>query len=173
MAGAARIACRPRRAAPTTLLRRASATRLTLPPRYMASVGTGSQLIAVQPALRDVLNDAVGHQIPDWMSAADSCSAFGRGDRKGRDLQQLDPVRGQVRQREVVPGPSAADELGEREQLVRISPGNHPGQRVGAGDEEELRFWAALGTQVAQGVNGEGLPRPVDVDAADGEPRIG
>ncbi len=39
-----------------------------------------------------------------------------------------------------VAGPGAADELGEVEQLVGIAPGEDLGQRVGTGDEVELRI---------------------------------
>ena len=38
----------------------------------------------------------------------------------------------------LVAGAGTADELGEREQLLGVAPGEDVGQRVGAGDEVEL-----------------------------------
>src|SRR5215468_6068553 len=69
-------------------------------------------------------------------------------------------------------GAGAADEVRELEQLIGVPPGDHPGQRVRAGDEVELGVRTPLSMQVAQRVDGVGLPRPVDVDPADGEPRV-
>jgi hypothetical protein len=47
------------------------------------------------------------------------------------------------------------------------------GQRVGAGDEEELVLRRGRAAQVAQRIDGVGGPAPVDVDAADAELGVG
>ena len=74
--------------------------------------------------------------------------------------------------RQLVAGAGDADELREPEQLVGVLPRQDLGQRVGAGDEEQLGV-GALGVQVAQGVDGVGRALAVDVDARDGEARVG
>ena len=49
---------------------------------------------------------------------------------------------------ELVARPGHADEVGEREQLVDPAPGQDLGQRVGAGDEEQLGV-RVRGVQIA------------------------
>src|ERR1700722_15799625 len=132
----------------------------------------GRILVLVELALADVLHDPLGHQVPDRVAGPDPGPALGRGDGQGGDLDQADVVVGQTGQGQPVPGPGAADEVGQLEQLVGVPPGDHLGQGVGPGDEEELRVGAALGPQVAQRVDGVGLARPVDFNPAHREPRV-
>ena len=126
----------------------------------------------IQVVLGDVLDDAVGHEVPDRLPGADAVAAVGGADRHGGHLHQVDPVGGQARLGELVAGAGDPDELGELEQLVGVLPGQDLGQRVGAGDEEQLGV-GALGAQVAQGVDGVGRAVAVDVDPRDGEARVG
>src|ERR1017187_3009080 len=60
----------------------------------------------------------------------------------------------------------------ESEEFVHVVPGEHLGQRVGAGDEEKLVLRPGGGAQIAQRVDGVGGPGPVDVDPADAEPGV-
>jgi hypothetical protein len=122
--------------------------------------------------LGDVLHDTVGHEVPDRLAGMDPVTAVGGADRHGGDLHQGDPVGGQPRLRQLVPGTGDPDELGEPEQLVGVLPGQDLGQRVGAGDEEQLGV-GALAPEVAQGVDGEGRATAVDVDARHREARVG
>src|SRR5450755_4047194 len=127
----------------------------------------------VELALADVLDDAVWHQVPDGVTGADPGAALGRGDGQRGNLDEADPLVRQSAEGQPVTGPGAADEMRQLEQLVGVAPGDHPGQRVGPGDEEELGVGPALGAQIAQGIDGVGLAGPVDVDPADGEPGVG
>src|ERR1017187_10157121 len=60
----------------------------------------------------------------------------------------------------------------ESEEFVHVVPGEHLGQRVGAGDEEKLVLRPGGGAQIAQRVDCVGGPGPVDVDPADAEPGV-
>src|SRR6202451_1430812 len=140
-----------------------------LPRPTPRALSRASVLVAL--ALADVLHDPLGHQVPDRVAGPDPGPALGRGDGQGGDLDEADVVVRQPGQGQPVPGPGAADEVGQLEQLVRVPPGDHLSQGVGPVDEEELRVGAALGPQVAQRVDGVRLAGPVDVDAAHREPR--
>src|SRR5215471_9836817 len=88
----------------------------------------------VKCPLRDILHDAVRHQVPDGLPLLDPLAAIGRGDRQRRDLDQADPAVRQPGTAQVMPGPGAPDEMLELEQLVGILPGHHLLQGIGAGD---------------------------------------
>ena len=100
------------------------------------------------------------------------CAAVGRADRHGRDLLQRHAVLRQARVGQLVARPRDADEVRQLEQLVGVLPRQDLGQRVGAGDEEQLVV-GPLRVQVAQRVDGVGDALPVDVDPADGEAGVG
>ena len=110
----------------------------------------------VEPPLVDVLDDAVRHEVPDRLAPADPVAAVGRADRQRRHLHQADPAFGQVRVGEVVARPGHADEVRQVEQLLVVPPGDDLGERVGAGDEEQLgvRVAAAAVPQRVDGVGG-------------------
>ena len=72
----------------------------------------------------------------------------------------------------VVAGAGTADEVGQREQLLGVTPGEDVGQRVGAGDEVELDV-GHRGLEVAQGVDRVRRALAVDVDPRHPEPRVG
>ena len=96
---------------------------------------------SVEVVLGDVLDHAVGHEVPDRLAAPVALAAVGRADRQRGDLHHRHTVgrdgsqRGEVHG---VAGPRAADEVGQLEQLLGVAPGEDLGQRVGAGDEVEL-----------------------------------
>src|SRR3712207_137615 len=92
----------------------------------------------VQVTLGDVLDDAVGHQIPDRFARGDPGPAVAGGDRHGRHLDQADRVVGQVVVGEHEAGPGDPDEVRQREHLLRVLPGEDLRERVRAGDEEQL-----------------------------------
>ena len=71
-----------------------------------------------------------------------------------------------------MPGPGDADEVGQLEQLLGVLPRDDLGEGVGAGDEEQLVV-GPFCLDVAQGVDRERRSGSVDVDAADGEARVG
>ena len=85
---------------------------------------------------------------------------------------RLTAPSGRWRVGEVEPGPGHADEVGQVEQLLVVPPADDLGERVGAGDEEQLGV-RALPAQVAQRVDGVRRAAAVDVDAADREARVG
>src|SRR5215469_13849902 len=126
----------------------------------------------VQSALGDILHDPVRDQVPDRLSLSDPPPAPGRRNRQGGDLHQAHLVFGQPPVGEPVTRPGSTDEVGQREQFVHVLPGHHPGQRVGAGDEEELRVRPALRAQVTQRSDRVGRARAVDVQPADRKSRV-
>src|ERR1700730_15705144 len=155
----------------TQALLKLAATHFRVP-RLTGSCAGSALFLLVEPAFRDVLDDTVRYQIPDWLSSHDTLPAVGRGDLQGGNLQHADPLGCQPVGGKPVPGPGAADEMRELEQLVRILPGHHPGQGVRAGDEEQLRAVAAYRAKLAQRVDGVRGARSVDVHPADREPRV-
>src|SRR5439155_26985906 len=70
------------------------------------------------------------------------------------------------------PRPGDPDGVGELEHLVDVLPGQDLLQRVGAGDEVQLRRVAVLLAQVTQGVDGVGRSTALDVHPAGGEARV-
>src|SRR3954466_488082 len=106
-------------------------------------VGCSLLVLGIEVVLGDVLDDTVRHEVPDRLAAAGAVPAVGGRDRQRGDLDHRHPVRrdrGERRLIHVVAGPGAAHELGEREQLLGVAPGEDLGQRVGSGDEVELRL---------------------------------
>ena len=73
---------------------------------------------------------------------------------------------------EFVARPAHRDEPGQAEQLLPVLPGQDGRERIGAGDEVQLRVGMLL-AQVTQRVDGVGGGAAVDVDPADGESRVG
>src|SRR5580698_5895244 len=73
---------------------------------------------AVQAALADVLDDAVGDEVPDRVAGLDAVAALGGGDGQGGDLDEADALARQPGGGQAVAGAGAADEVGELEQLV-------------------------------------------------------
>src|SRR6476661_9696159 len=128
--------------------------------------------LGVQVVLVDVLRDAVGHEVPDGLAPFDAGAAVGGADRHGRDLLEGDPVAGQPVVRQLMAGTGDPDEVGELEQLVGVLPRQDLGQRVGAGDEEQLGV-GPFAAQVAQGVDRVGGTGAVDVDPAHREAGVG
>ena len=84
---------------------------------------------------------------------------------------RVTPSGGQPVLGEHVPGTGHTDEVGQAPELLGVLPREDPGERVRAGDEEELGV-RALGGEVAQGVDGEGRSLAVDVDPGHGEARV-
>ena len=125
--------------------------------------------------LGDVLDDAVGDEVPDRLPAAVPLPAVGRRDRQGRDLDHGHLVGRDGRQRlrvHLVAGTRAADELvGEPEQVVGGAPGEDVCERIGTGDEVELGA-RHPGLQVLQRVHGVRRTGPVDVHPRHVEPRV-
>src|SRR5580765_4473091 len=119
----------------------------------MVVQGTGVQLArirggsGVQVVLVYVLDDPVGHEVPDGFPVFHPCPAVGRADRHGRNLQEGDPVLGQALVAQHMPRAGDADEVCEVEQPLGILPGQDLGQGVGTGDEEQLGV-EPLGPQV-------------------------
>jgi multiple sugar transport system permease protein len=126
---------------------------------------------AVETALGDVLDDAVGDQVPERLPGGDPVAALARGDRERGDLHQRHLAVRQARPGQPVPGPGAADEVRQREQRVDVVPGQDVLERVRTGDEEEVGV-GVRGPQVAQRVDRVRRPRPVDVRPADAEPGV-
>src|SRR6478752_495576 len=127
---------------------------------------------AVQLALVDVADDAVGYQVPDRFTLRDPGAAVRGRDRQCGHLHQRDPALGQAVVRQQVTRAGHTDEVGEREQLLGVPPGQDLGQRVGAGDEEEVRV--AVGrAQIPQRVDRVRRSATVDVAPADRELRVG
>src|SRR5665648_214979 len=130
------------------------------------------QVWPIQPMFGDVLHDAVRHEIPDRLASPDAVSTVGGADGQSRDHLQCHPILGQPVVAQDMPGPGHPDEVGEVPELVDVLPRQDLGQRIGAGDEEQLRV-RTLCVQVTQGVDGVGRAGPVQVDAADVEARVG
>src|SRR5665647_6153 len=99
-------------------------------------------------------------------------ATVGGADGHGGDLLERHPVRRQPDVAQDMSWPGHAHEVGKVPQLIDVLPREDLGQRIGAGDEEQLRV-RSLGVQVAQGVDRVRRAGPVDVDAADGETRVG
>ena len=126
----------------------------------------------IEPMLGDVLHDPVGHEIPHWFAGHDAGATVGGADGQGRDLLQTHPVLGQSIITQDMPWPGHPDEMGKVPELVDVLPRQDLGQRIGAGDEEQLRV-RELCAQVTQGVDGVGRAGSVEVDTADVEARVG
>ena len=88
-----------------------------------------------------------------------------------RVVRHLREMLGQMSGVEFVAGPAHAHEASEVEQFLPILPGQDRLQRIGAGDEVQLRVRQLL-PQIAQRVDGVGVAVPVDVDATHAELRI-
>ena len=67
----------------------------------------------VEVVLVDVLDHAVGDEVPDRLGPLDALPAVGRRDRHRGHLFEGDPVRGQARVGEHMPGSGHPDELGQ------------------------------------------------------------
>src|SRR5215469_14515086 len=104
----------------------------------LASHSGVSFRLGIKLALGDVLHDPVGYQVPDRLARLDPGAALGGRDGQRRDLHQADLPVGQARPRQPVPRTGTAYEMREGEKLVHVVPGQDLGQRVGAGDEEQL-----------------------------------
>ena len=104
----------------------------------------------------------------------DAVAAVGRRDRQRRDLHERDPVGRAVRRAAVVqlvPGPGAADEVGQLEQLVGVPPG----EDLGRASAPVMKNSSASGAAPRAGraaCRWCRSARPVDVDPADREPRV-
>ena len=86
------------------------------------------------------------------VGALDARPAVGGADRHRGHLLQGDPVGREAGLRQDVARSGHADEVGELEQLVGVLPRQDLGQRVGAGDEEQLGI-GPFAVQVAQRVD--------------------
>lgn len=119
--------------------------------------------------LADVLHHAVRHQIPDRLVVFGAAAYIGRRDGQGRDLKRIDLSFGQGHAvRTGVAGARDGHEVGEVPHEVGVLPLHNFGHGVCAGDEEQLGV-GMLGADIAQGVDGVGDARTVDVDTRDGE----
>ena len=123
--------------------------------------------------LADVLHHAVRHQIPDRLVVFGAAAYIGRRDGQGRDLKRIDLSFGQGHAvRTGVAGARDGHEVGEVPHEVGVLPLHNFGHGVCAGDEEQLGV-GMLGADIAQGVDGVGDARTVDVDTRDGEFGVG
>src|SRR5215213_9373667 len=163
------------------LLRSVRSVPTTVPSRGPArtweiSLGSWSE-VSVEAVLVDIAGHAVGDQVLDGGAAGDPAADVAGGDGQGRDLHAVDPSGGARdladQAVEVEAGPGGGDELGLGEHLVGLLPGEDLEDGVGPGDEVEAGAVRLLGPEPAQGVDGVGRARVVDLQAADGEGRVG
>src|SRR4051794_20065650 len=96
-------------------------------------------LRAVETVLVDVLHDTVRDEVPDRLPGGDPAAAVTGGDGHGRDVEQRHGVSRQVVDAEVVARSGHADEPGPAQRLLRVLPRQNLAERIGPGDEEQLR----------------------------------
>src|SRR5829696_928827 len=140
------------------------------------SLGSWPEVL-VEPVLVDVAGHAVGDEVSEGGAAGDPGADVTGGDGQGRDLHAVDPAGGAWdladQAVEVEAGPGGGDELGLGEHLVGLLPGEELQDGVGPDDEVQAGAVFLLGPEPAQGVDGVGRAGVVDLQAADGEGRVG
>src|SRR4051812_21551586 len=128
--------------------------------------------VTIKPSFVYVLHDSVWDEIPDRLSGPYALSALGRGDRQRGHFHQADTALGKAGIGEMVAGPGTAYEMRQPEELIRVTPRQHLGERVGPRDEVQLDVGPVYFAHLPERVDRIREPGTFDVDAADREPRI-